>query len=125
MNSEKFSLKSRTSSFKFAFRGLSSLLVNEHNSIIHLAAAVIVIALGFILKVNPCEWCLLIIVIGLVFLAEILNSSLEAIADVIEPQWNEKIMRAKDYAAAAVLISVIVAVLVGALIFIPRLLLLM
>jgi diacylglycerol kinase len=65
---------------------------------------------------------MLIIVTGLVFLTELINSSLEAIADVAESRQNEKIRIAKDYSAAAVLISAIISVIVGGLIFIPRLL---
>ena len=120
MNSNKFSLKSRIGSFKFAFRGLWSLLKNEHNSRIHFLAAIVAIALGLILKINPYEWSLLIIVIGIVFLTELLNSSLETLADIVDPDWNERIRKAKDYAAAAVLISAIIAVVAGGLIFIPK-----
>jgi diacylglycerol kinase len=63
---------------------------------------------------------LLIIVIGAVFLTELLNSSIESLADLIDPEFNELIMRAKDYSAAAVLMSAIVAIVVGGLIFIPK-----
>jgi diacylglycerol kinase (ATP) len=122
MNPDKFSPKSRQGSFKYAFSGLSYLLTHEHNARIHSVAAVIVIILGFALKVDPVEWCMLIIVTGLVFLTELINSSLEAIADVAESRQNEKIRIAKDYSAAAVLISAIISVIVGGLIFIPRLL---
>jgi len=59
-------------------------------------------------------------VIGIVFIIELLNSSLESLADRVDPQLNELIMRAKDYGAAAVLISAIVALIVGGLIFIPK-----
>lgn len=122
MNPDKFSPKSRLRSFKYAFSGLSYLLAHEYNARIHSVAAVIVIILGFALKVDPVEWCILIIVTGLVFLTELINSSLEAIADVAEPRQNEKIRIAKDYSAAAVLISAIISVIAGGLIFIPRLL---
>jgi len=121
MNPDKFSPKSRLGSFKYAFSGLSYLLAHEHNAIIHSVAAVIVIILGFALKVDPVEWGMLIIVTGLVFLTELINSSLEAIADVAEPRQNEKIRIAKDYSAAAVLIAAFISVIVGGLIFIPRL----
>jgi len=124
MNSDRFSLRSRFGSFKYAFRGISALLSDEHNARIHAIAAVAVIILGFVLKVNPVEWCLLIIVIGLVFITELINSSLEKIADVADPQWNEMIGKAKDYSAAAVLISAGVSLIIGGLIFIPRFLLL-
>jgi diacylglycerol kinase (ATP) len=122
MDSNKFSLKSRFESFKFAFRGLWSLVKNEHNSRIHFLAAIAAIAVGIFLKINLFEWCLLIIVIGLVFITELLNSSLEALADVVEPEWNERIRNAKDYAAAAVLISAIISFIVGGFIFVPKIL---
>ena len=64
----------------------------------------------------------MVIVIGLVFLVELLNSSIETLADLINPEWNEPIKRAKDYGAAAVLISAIIAMIAGVLIFIPKLL---
>ena len=122
MKPKKFSLKSRFGSFKFALNGLCSVLKNEHNSRIHLLAAIIAVVLGIILKLNRYEWSLLIIVIGIVFLTELLNSSLESLADIIDPGWNEQIRKAKDYAAAAVLISAIISVIVGGLIFIPKIL---
>ena len=121
MSPNKFSLKSRFGSFRFAMNGLLSLLKNEHNSRIHLLAAILAILIGIILKLDHYEWALLIISIGIVFLSELFNSSLESLADLIDPEWNELIMKAKDYSAAAVLISAIVAIVVGGLIFIPKL----
>lgn len=122
MNLYKFSLKFRIGSFKFAFNGFRALLKNEHNSRIHSLAAFIAIIMGVILKISPVEWSMLMIVIGIVFLTELLNSSLEKLADVVDPEWNERIRRAKDYAAAAVLISAIISVAVGGFIFIPKIL---
>ena len=122
MKSKKFTLKSRLGSFRFALNGLRLLLKNEHNSRIHLAAAMAATGLGIALKLDHYEWSLLIIVTGIVFIAELLNSSVESLADRIDPEWNKLIMRAKDFSAAAVLISAIVAIVVGGLIFIPRLL---
>ena len=120
MAQKKFSLKSRLESFRFALNGLLLLLKNEHNSRIHILAAIIAIVMGIIMKLDHYEWALLIIVIGAVFLTELLNSSIESLGDLIDPEWNELIMRAKDYSAAAVLISAIVAIIVGGLIFIPK-----
>jgi diacylglycerol kinase len=120
MTSNKFSLKSRFGSIRFALNGICLLLKNEHNSRIHLLASIIAILMGIIMKIDHYEWPFLIIVIGAVFLTELLNSSIESMADRIDPEWNELIMRAKDYSAAAVLISAIVAIVVGGLIFIPK-----
>ena len=120
MAHKKFSLKSRLESFRFALNGLLLLLKNEHNSRIHILATIIAIIMGIIMKLDHYEWSLLVIVIGAVFLTELLNSSIESLADLIDPEFNELIMRAKDYSAAAVLISAIVAIVVGGLIFIPK-----
>jgi diacylglycerol kinase len=120
MNQDKFSLKSRLGSFKFAVHGLVSLIKNEHNSRIHLIVAFAAIIIGIILNLNQYEWALLIVVIGIVFISELLNSSIESLADHINPEWNELIRRAKDYSAAAVLVSAVIAIVVGALIFLPR-----
>ncbi len=121
MNLKTFSFRSRFRSFKFAFNGLLSLLKNEHNSRIHLAAAIVAISLGFILYISILEWCLIIFSIGFVFSAELLNSSLETLADT-DNDWNENKGKAKDYSAAAVLVSAIVSAIIGGLIFIPKIL---
>lgn len=120
MKSDKFSMNSRLASFRFAFSGLISLLKNEHNSRIHLAAAILAITAGIIFKLVIEEWCLLLIVIGIVFITELLNSALEALADHVEPGRNDLIGKAKDYSAGAVLISAIIALITGLLIFIPK-----
>ena len=122
MNPNKFSLKSRLQSFRFALNGLRFLLKYEHNSRIHSIAAIAVIVLGLLMKINPTEWSLLIVVIGMVFITELLNSSLESFADSLKPEWNDLIGKAKDYSAAAVLIAAVISLVVGAIIFVPKLL---
>ena len=122
MKTENFSAKSRLDSFRFALKGVLTLIRSEHNARIHLAAAILVVAAGIIFRISRAEWMLITIVIGMVFLAELVNSSLEAIADVAEPEKNEKIRKAKDYSAAAVLVSAIVSLIIGGLIFIPKIL---
>jgi diacylglycerol kinase len=125
MTVTRFSLKSRLGSFKFAFRGLRLLLKYEHNSRIHLLVALIAIAMGFLMKISLLEWSLLVILTGIVFLAELFNTSLETISDIVDNEWNEKIRNAKDYAAAAVLVSAIMSVVTGGIIFIPKILVLL
>jgi diacylglycerol kinase len=122
MKTEKFSFNSRIRSFNFAIKGLWSLLKTEHNARIHLTAAIVAITIAIILKINAFEWALLIMVIGIVFMAELLNSSIESLADFVNPEWNEKIRIAKDYSAAAVMISAIISLIVGGLLFIPKIL---
>jgi diacylglycerol kinase (ATP) len=121
-NPGKFNMKSRIGSFRHAFNGIGSLLKNEHNSRIHLVAAVIVVAVAILLKVSLAEWSLLLIVMGFVFVMEIINSAIESLSDLIDPEYNESIRRVKDYSAAAVLISAIIAAAVGCIIFLPKIL---
>lgn len=125
MNTNKFSIKSRLSSFKFAFQGLLSLVKNEHNARIHLLATILAIVLGIVMKISVTEWALLTIVIGLVFISELFNTAIEKLADFVHPEWNDQIKKVKDYAAAAVFISAIIALVAGGLIFIPRILAMM
>ena len=120
MYSNKFSLKSRLQSFRFAFKGLGALLKFEHNSRIHLFAAAATIILGLLMKIGLSEWSLLVLIIGMVFITELLNSSLESLGDKINPEFDEMIGRAKNYSAAAVLVAAIAAIMVGAIIFFPK-----
>jgi len=118
----KFSFKARIRSFRFAFDGIKTLLREEHNSRIHLFVTAGVLFAGLILRINLREWALISIVTGLVFLTELINSAVEAIADELDPRTNPSIKKIKDYTAASVLIAAITSVIVGGLVFIPALL---
>ena len=124
MKSEKFSFRKRLKSFKYAFQGLKILLLEEHNSRIHLSVAILVIIAGFLLKISLMEWALLAIVIGSVFISELFNSALENLANQLSPGQSENIGKAKDLAAAAVLVSVFTAILTACVIFLPKIYLL-
>ena len=78
------------------------------------------IILGIILKLSLVEWAILTITIGLVLILEFINTSLEQIVDIVSPEKQEKARIAKDVAAASVLISAIIAVLVGVFLFLPK-----
>lgn len=116
----KFSWMARIKSFHYAFAGLKTLFVEEHNARIHLVSALIAIALGFVLKISPNEWISLIVVISLVFICELINTSLEALADFASPEKHPQIKKVKDLAAGAVLISAISAFITGIIIFAPK-----
>lgn len=120
MNQEKFSIRKRLKSFVYAFNGFKVMLREEHNSRIHLVAAILAIAMGIILKINWPEWVFLSIVIGAVFTAELFNSAIEQLCDHLSPEQNVRIKKIKDLSAAAVLVSAIVALVTGCLIFLPR-----
>jgi len=116
----KFSIKNRIKSFDYAFQGLLYYIKTQHNAWIHLLAAIIVIILGFIYKLNVTEWCFIIFAIGLVFSFEIINTALEYVSDLVSPEKNLKVKRIKDLAAGGVLISAITAAIIGLIIFIPK-----
>lgn len=119
-SSKRFSFSERIKSFKYAFEGLKTLFAEEHNARIHLIAAIIAIILGVVLKISPGEWIAVIILICLVFICELINTSLEALADFVSPEKHPQIKKVKDLAAAAVLISALSALITGLLIFIPK-----
>lgn len=119
-SSKPFSLSERIKSFRFAFAGLRTLFREEHNARIHVIAAVIVIFLGLVLKISATEWIFLIGAICLVFICELINTSIEALADFVSPQKHPQIKKVKDLAAAAVLIGAVAALTTGIIIFIPK-----
>ena len=120
MNNEKFSLKKRINSFSYAFAGLRVLFREEHNSWIHASAAVLAITAGFAIRISPMEWIAVVIVIGMVFAAEIINSSIERTADFVKAERDDRKRDIKDLGAAAVLVCAITAALVGTIIFLPK-----
>lgn len=121
MNDKKFSSKDRVKSFGYAFNGLKLFFYKEHNARIHALAAIFATSISFWLKISPIEWVAIIGVITLVFIAEIFNSSIEKLADVVSPEINPKIKTVKDLAAGAVLLTAIFAVIVAIIIFYPKL----
>ena len=122
MKQNKFSIIKRLNSFKYTFNGLKILVKEEHNARIHLFAMICVLIAGFIFKVSINEWLSIIFAIGFVFALEIINSSIENIADFISPEKNDKIERLKDLSAAAVLVAAITTLVIGLIIFVPKIL---
>jgi undecaprenol kinase len=100
-------------SFRFAFEGIKSTFKTERNFRIHLVAAILVIVWAWILKIPTWDFALLLIVISLVLCAELLNTAIEAVIDLVSPEWHPLAKVAKDTAAGAVLVSAVFAVAVG------------
>ena len=119
MSTEKFSIKRRLKSFVYAYKGLTFLLKYEHNTRIHLIVAVCVFIAGFLLKITKIEWIAIIFAIGFVFSAEIFNTSIEHLADVVYSKPNIKIKIVKDLGSAAVLVAAITAAIVWLIVFLP------
>lgn len=109
-------------SFKYASAGIKEAFQNEKNMRVHSVLMTLAIILGFVLKLSLIEWAILVITIGLVLISEFINTSLEQIVDIVSPEKQEKAKIAKDVAAAGVLISAVVAVLVAYFLFLPKIL---
>lgn len=118
----KLFLKNRLKSFRFAIHGLVFLLKQEPNAWIHLLITLTAIGLAILLNINKTEWILIVITIGLVFSAEVFNSAVERLVDMISPEQNPQAGVIKDLSAGAVLITAIAAFVVGLIVFIPKLL---
>lgn len=117
---EKFSIKRRIGSFRFAWEGFKRFIRSEHNTWIHIAVTLAVIGFGAYYKISRMEWVAVCIAIALVFSAEILNTAIEKLCDVVMPEKNESIKHIKDISAAAVLLCAVIACVIGLLIFLPE-----
>ena len=117
---QPFSISKRLKSFTYAFNGLKILVKEEHNSWIHIAITICVVIAGFLLHISLTEWLAVILCMGLVFASELINSAIENLADFVSPQKNEIIKKVKDLSAAAVLIATFCSVIVGLVVFLPK-----
>lgn len=120
MKPKKFSIADRIASFSFAITGIIKLVKREHNARIHLVVICMVLPLGWYFSLNSTEWSFIAITISLVLITELLNTAIESVCDLIEPNHNINVEDAKDYAAGATLIAAIAAVIVGGIIFMPK-----
>ena len=112
--------KKLINSFKYAIEGFISSFKTERNMKIHVLAMAVVVALGFYLKLNLTEWCIVTLAIALVIGAELFNTAIETIVDMVSPEKNPKAKLAKDISAAAVLCFAIGATIVGVVIFLSK-----
>lgn len=109
-----------TKSFKYAFRGIVDAIKSEPNFRIHIIVAITVLVAGKLFGLETTQWLILFLVIYFVLMLEILNTILEKIVDMVSPEVNETARAAKDMAAAAVLLSAVVSVIVGVILFLPK-----
>ncbi len=110
-------------SFRSAFSGLGHGLRTQRNLRIHLALAALAIIAGLLLGLSAVEIAVVVALISLVLAMELLNTALEALVDIVTPEYHPLAKRAKDLAAAAVLVTALGALVVGALLFLPHLIL--
>ncbi len=115
--------KKRVLSFKYAINGLYYAFKTQTNMQIHIVAMICVIIAGFYFRVSTTAWLFLTFAIALVLISEMVNTAIEEIVNFIAPTYNTKAGVIKDVAAAFVLLSAIFAIIIGAIVFIPKLLL--
>ncbi len=112
--------KKLRNSFKYAFNGIKICINDEQNMFIHFTVATIVIIGAFIFKISLVEWILCLVMISLVFAAELINTSIENLCDLVTKEENGYVKIAKDTAAGAVLVFAFSAFLIGIMIFLPK-----
>ncbi len=120
MKENKFSVKKRILSFKYAFSGIAYIYKTQHNSWVHTFFMVLAFTLNIVLKLDLIEWVAILIVMCIVLVAEIFNTAIELIIDFISPEYNKIAGIVKDVAAGGVLLTVIFAVAVGGIIYLPK-----
>ena len=120
MKQENFSIYKRFKSIGFAFDGLKILIKEEHNSRIHILAAIVVLIAGYFFQLSALEWIAIVFAIGLVIAFEIFNSAIENICDFISLGQDDRIKRIKDLSAAGVLVGAITAAIIGLIVFVPK-----
>jgi diacylglycerol kinase (ATP) len=111
----------RIRSFSFAFHGIAIMLRSQYNAWIHATATIATVAAGVVLGISRAEWCWIVLAIVAVWTAEALNTALEFLTDVASPEFHPIAGQAKDVAAGAVLITAVGAVVIGLIVFGPRL----
>jgi len=114
-------LRSRYRSFSFAFAGWWHVIRTQRNAWIHTVASFLVLVLAFWLRLPARDWAVLMLAIALVWIAEFLNTALEAVVDLASPRHNHLAKVGKDVGAAAVLIAAGSSIIIGILILGPPL----
>ena len=114
-------IKRLIKSFGHALKGLKLLFSSQRNAVIHLLLMFCAIVMGFMFQISNLEWIMIIFCSALVIAAEAFNTALEKMADAIHPDKHDGIGNAKDLAAGSVLITAIAALIVGIIIFLPKL----
>ncbi len=116
--------QNRIKSFGYAFKGIATLFKTQVNARIHGVVLTCVVVAGFYFHIDKTEWLAIALVASLVLSAEAMNTAVEFVVDLVSPDHHPLAGKAKDVAAAAVLLAAFGAIIVGLIIFLPKLLLL-
>jgi diacylglycerol kinase (ATP) len=110
----------RLKSIKYAFKGIYLLITTEHSVMVQFSLGIIVIIFGFVMNISATEWMFQLLAIGLVLVAESLNTGIEKLCDFVHIEYNDKIGFIKDISAGASTFAVIIAIVIGLIIYIPK-----
>ncbi len=108
--------------FGYAFEGILTGIRKERNMRIHTAAMILVVFFGTVLGLSATEWCICLVLFGLVMALELVNTAVEAVVDLVTEERKPLAKISKDTAAGAVLIAAIMAAVIGCIIFLPKIL---
>lgn len=114
-------IRTRAASFRYAFSGWWFVIRTQQNAWIHAAFSILAILVSIWLRLSTLEWALIIFAIALVWMAEFINTALEAMVDLASPSKNHLAQTSKDVGAAAVLIAASASALIGLLVMGPPL----
>ncbi|WP_421379928.1 diacylglycerol kinase family protein [Bacillus salacetis] len=108
-------------SFKFAIKGIKLVFLKEFNFLVHFITALAAVAAGFIFSISKVEWLVIILLIAGMFALEMMNTAVERAVDLVTEDYHPLAGQAKDIAAGAVLCYAVGAVIIGLIIFLPKL----
>ncbi len=117
-------IKKFINSFTYPIKGLKYAYRNEQNLAVDVGIAILVVLCGLIFKISGFEWAILALTIGLVISCELINTAIEAVVDLITEEYHPLAKVAKDTSAAAVFVFAIVSIIVGLIIFLPKIIML-
>ncbi len=113
-------MKKLFQSFGFAWKGIRAVFSTENNMKIHISVAILVVLFGFLFQISLGEWLAVLICIGLVISSEMINTAFETLVDKVSPEKDPLAGKTKDIAAGAVLINAAISVVVGLIVFLPK-----
>lgn len=117
----RYDFKKQLRSFGYAWKGIRCCVGKEQNLSFHLIATVLVVIAGWQLGITRTEWAILLLCIGMVIAAELFNTAIEKLVDLVSPEQHPLAGQVKDIAAGAVLVCAAMAAMVGLIIFVPYL----
>jgi diacylglycerol kinase len=117
----QLSVRGKVLAFRYAWQGITYMLRTQGNAWIQIAITAVVTAAGLWFGLSVAEWCAVVLAIAAVWIAEALNTAIEAVTDLASPERHPLAGRAKDVAAGAVVVAIAAAAVVGLLVFGPRL----